>query len=95
MGYMGSPNFGTINATPSASTTYSLAGGNDVTVTLPSGVPMRVRNSGSSSNPDLYFSANFDLVVVAYGLHFGTYELYDDAALDPIYIYDHNNYEHG
>ena len=63
--------FGTITlpAAPSASTTYSLAGGNDVTVSLPSGAQMLVRNSRSSDDPDLYFSANFDLVVVADGCH--------------------------
>ena len=63
--------FGTITlpaAKPSA-TTYSLAGGNDVTVSLPSGAQMLVRNSGTSNDPDLYFSANFDLVVVADGCH--------------------------
>ena len=71
MGYMGSPNFGTINATPSAptGTTYSLASGNAVTITLPSGTRMRVRNYGSSNDPDLYFSADFDLVVVADDYH--------------------------
>ena len=68
MGYTGSPNFGTINATPSAPT-YSLASGNAVTITLPSGTQMRVRNYGSKNDPDLYFSANFDLVVVADGCH--------------------------
>ena len=69
MGYMGSPNFGTINATPSASTTYSLASGNTVTITLPSGTKMRVRNYGSKNDPNLYFSADFDLVVVADDYH--------------------------
>ena len=63
--------FGTITlpaAKPSA-TTYSLASGNPVTITLPSGAQMLVRNSGASNDPDLYFSANFDLVVVADGCH--------------------------
>ena len=63
--------FGTITlpaAKPSAST-YSLAGGNDVTVSLPSGAQMLVRNSRSSDDPDLYFSANFDLVVVSDNIH--------------------------
>ena len=71
MGFVGSPNFGTINATPSAptGTTYSLASGNTVTITLPSGTQMRVRNYGSKNDPDLYFSANFDLVVVADDYH--------------------------
>lgn len=97
MGYMGSPNFGTINATPSAptGTTYSLASGNAVTITLPSGTRMRVRNYGSSNDPDLYFSADFDLVVVADDYHWGSYELYGYPALAPIYIYNHNGYEHG
>ena len=86
----------TVTATAIAkSTTYSLAGGNDVTITLPSGAQMLVRNSGTSNDPDLYFSASFDLVVVADDLHWGTYELYGSPALAPIYIYDHNNYEHG
>ena len=86
----------TVTATAIAkSTTYSLAGGNDVTVSLPSGAQMLVRNSGTSNDPDLYFSANFDLVVVADGCHWGTYELYGRPALATIYIYDHNNYEHG
>lgn len=56
---------------------------------------MKVKNSRSSDDPDLYFSANFDLVVVADDLHWGTYELYGSPALATIYIYDHNNYEHG
>ena len=60
----------TVTATAIAkSTTYSLAGGNDVTITLPSGDLMVVKNSGSSDYPDLYFSAGFDLVVVADSLH--------------------------
>lgn len=97
MGYMGSPDFGTINATPSAptGTTYSLASGNAVTITLPSGTQMRVRNYGSKNDPDLYFSANFDLVVVADDCHWGSYELFGYPALAPIYIYNHNGYEHG
>ena len=95
MGYTGSPNFGTINATPSASTTYSLASGNPVTITLPSGTQMRVRNYGSKNDPHLYFSANFDLVVVADDCHWGSYELYGYPALATIYIYNHNGYEHG
>ena len=63
---------GSVTVTAAAiakSTTYSLAGGNDVTITLPSGAQMLVRNSGSSDYPDLYFSAGFDLVVVADSLH--------------------------
>ena len=60
----------TVTATAIAkSTTYSLAGGNDVTITLPSGAQMLVRNSGTSNDPDLYFSASFDLVVVSDGAH--------------------------
>lgn len=60
----------TVTATAIAkSTTYNLAGGNDVTITLPSGAQMLVRNSGTSNDPDLYFSASFDLVVVADDLH--------------------------
>ena len=81
--------------TTAPSTTYSLASGNPVTITLPSGAQMKVKNSGTSNDPDLYFSANFDLVVVADGCHWGTYELYGRPALATIYIYDHNNYEHG
>ena len=56
---------------------------------------MKVKNSRSSDDPDLYFSANFDLVVVSDNIHWGTYELYGSPALATIYIYDHNNYEHG
>ena len=86
----------TVTATAIAkSTTYSLAGGNDVTITLPSGDLMVIKNSGSSDYPDLYFSAGFDLVVVADSLHWGTYELYGSPALDTIYNFNHNNYEHG
>ncbi len=96
MGFVGSPNFGTINATPkSTSTTYSLASGNAVTITLPSGTQMRVRNYGSKNDPDLYFSADFDLVVVADDYHWGSYELYGYPALAAVYIYNHNGYEHG
>ena len=92
-GFVGSLNFGTINATPSASTTYSLASGNLVTITLPSGTQMRVRNYGSKNDPHLYFSANFDLVVVADDCYWGSYELYGRPALAT--IYNHNGYEHG
>ena len=81
--------------TAETTATYSLASGNPVTITLPSGAQMKVKNSGTSNDPDLYFSANFDLVVVADGCHWGTYELYGRPALATIYIYDHNNYEHG
>ena len=81
--------------TTATSTTYSLASGNPVTITLPSGTQMKVKNSGTSNDPDLYFSANFDLVVVADGCHWGTYELYGRPALAAIYIYNHNGYEHG
>ena len=50
---------------------------------------MLVRNSGTSNDPDLYFSASFNLVIVADDLHWGTYKLYGSPALATIYIYDY------
>lgn len=78
----------------SNSSTYSLAGGKPVTITLASGAQMLVQNTGTTTSPRLGFSADFDLVVVSQNCHFGSYEVYGSYATAPIYIFDHNNYEY-
>lgn len=80
--------------------TYALSSLNETIVTLPTGQELSIYpvdpNDASDNAAKVSFSSDFDLVVAADSDQWGTYEIWGEYLLRcPVYIYDHNGYEHG